>query len=127
MKASVIFDNCSFGFLTITHLNLKLFYFVGKCCDEGKSYLTEVPDSPATKAFIEIIQSKYKDSANISSLYVYVHSVIYKSKFITIAIWAKNFNVMSEFRIQQIAMAAYRVSIDLFIMEKHSKYFSLKR
>lgn len=33
---------------------------IGKCCDEGKSYLTEVPDSPATKAFIEIID-KIKD------------------------------------------------------------------
>ena len=32
--------------------------FTGKCCDEGKSYLSEVPDSPATKAFKEIIQSK---------------------------------------------------------------------
>ena len=35
--------------------------FPGKCCDEGKSYLTEVPDSPATKAFIEIIDSKYQE------------------------------------------------------------------
>lgn len=28
---------------------------IGKCCDEGKSFLTTVPDSPATKAFIDII------------------------------------------------------------------------
>ena len=31
----------------------------GQCCDEGKSYLTTVPDSPATKAYIDIINSKY--------------------------------------------------------------------
>ncbi|XP_013387008.1 cytosolic Fe-S cluster assembly factor nubp1-A [Lingula anatina] len=29
---------------------------IGKCCDEGKSYLSEVPDSPASQAFREIIQ-----------------------------------------------------------------------
>ena len=29
----------------------------GKCCDEGKSFLAEVPDSPAAKAYREIIQS----------------------------------------------------------------------
>ncbi|XP_076462008.1 cytosolic Fe-S cluster assembly factor NUBP1 homolog [Babylonia areolata] len=28
---------------------------IGKCCDEGKSFLEEVPDSPATQAFKEII------------------------------------------------------------------------
>ncbi|KAH3871207.1 hypothetical protein DPMN_034401, partial [Dreissena polymorpha] len=33
---------------------------IGKCCDEGKSYLTEVPDSPATKVFVQII-SKIKE------------------------------------------------------------------
>lgn len=30
----------------------------GKCCDEGKSYLEEVPDSPASQAFKHIIESK---------------------------------------------------------------------
>ena len=34
----------------------------GKCCDEGKSFLEEVPDSPATQAFISIIQRKYRNS-----------------------------------------------------------------
>lgn len=29
---------------------------IGKCCDEGKSFLTEVPDSPATLAYKTIIQ-----------------------------------------------------------------------
>eukprot|EP00794_Sanderia_malayensis_P009183 gene9183-10157_t len=29
---------------------------IGKCCDEGVSYLTEVPDSPATIAFQQIIE-----------------------------------------------------------------------
>ncbi|KAL8565501.1 hypothetical protein ACOMHN_049477 [Nucella lapillus] len=28
---------------------------IGKCCDEGKSFLEEVPDSPATQAFQQII------------------------------------------------------------------------
>ncbi|XP_052766363.1 cytosolic Fe-S cluster assembly factor nubp1-B-like [Mya arenaria] len=28
---------------------------IGRCCDEGKSYLTDVPDSPATQAFVSII------------------------------------------------------------------------
>ncbi|XP_052068406.1 cytosolic Fe-S cluster assembly factor NUBP1 homolog [Mytilus californianus] len=36
---------------------------IGQCCDEGKSYLTTVPDSPATKAYIDIINriQKYCD------------------------------------------------------------------
>jgi len=29
---------------------------IGKCCDEGKSFLAEIPDSPAAKSFVEIIQ-----------------------------------------------------------------------
>ncbi|XP_060568746.1 cytosolic Fe-S cluster assembly factor nubp1-B-like [Ruditapes philippinarum] len=33
---------------------------IGKCCDEGKSYLTEVPDSPASQSFATIID-KIKD------------------------------------------------------------------
>ncbi|XP_041364586.1 cytosolic Fe-S cluster assembly factor nubp1-B-like [Gigantopelta aegis] len=28
---------------------------IGQCCDEGKSFLEEIPDSPASKAFTEII------------------------------------------------------------------------
>jgi hypothetical protein len=31
---------------------------VGKCCDEGKSFLSEVADSPATQAYKEIMSSK---------------------------------------------------------------------
>ena len=31
---------------------------IGKCCDEGKSFLSEIPDSPAAKAYQTIIQSK---------------------------------------------------------------------
>ena len=30
----------------------------GKCCDEGKSFLEEVPDSPAAKAYSDIIKSE---------------------------------------------------------------------
>eukprot|EP00117_Sycon_ciliatum_P045048 scpid83037/ scgid32422/ Cytosolic Fe-S cluster assembly factor nubp1; Nucleotide-binding protein 1 len=33
---------------------------IGKCCDDGTSFLSEFPDSPATKAFVEIV-SKVKD------------------------------------------------------------------
>lgn len=40
------------------HVTVVFMCLIGKCCDEGKSYLTEVPDSPATKAFMEIIESK---------------------------------------------------------------------
>lgn len=29
---------------------------IGKCCDEGKSFLREVPDSPAAKAYAAVIQ-----------------------------------------------------------------------
>ncbi len=29
---------------------------IGQCCDEGRSYLTEIPDSPASRAFREIIE-----------------------------------------------------------------------
>ncbi len=30
---------------------------IGWCCDRGKSFLDAVPDSPAAKAYQEIIQS----------------------------------------------------------------------
>ena len=33
---------------------------IGWCCDQGKSFLSEVPDSPAAKAYQEIIQSELK-------------------------------------------------------------------
>ncbi|OWF47785.1 Cytosolic Fe-S cluster assembly factor nubp1-B [Mizuhopecten yessoensis] len=36
---------------------------IGKCCDEGKSFLTEVPDSPATQAYTQII-NKIVDHCN---------------------------------------------------------------
>lgn len=29
---------------------------IGRCCDEGKSFLSEVPESPATNAYKQIIQ-----------------------------------------------------------------------
>ncbi|XP_785786.3 cytosolic Fe-S cluster assembly factor nubp1-B [Strongylocentrotus purpuratus] len=29
---------------------------IGKCCDEGNSFFDEVPDSPATQAYLEIIE-----------------------------------------------------------------------
>ena len=31
---------------------------IGRYCDEGKSFLTEVPDSPAADAYKKIIKSK---------------------------------------------------------------------
>lgn len=31
---------------------------IGWCCDQGKSFLTELPDSPAALAYQEIIQSE---------------------------------------------------------------------
>ena len=30
---------------------------IGRCCDEGKSFLSEVPESPAADAYKQIIQS----------------------------------------------------------------------
>ena len=30
---------------------------IGRCCDEGKSFLSEVPESPATAAYQQIIRS----------------------------------------------------------------------
>eukprot|EP00731_Ephydatia_muelleri_P029294 Em0020g938a len=40
---------------------------IGKCCDEGKSFLAEVPDSPASKAYTEIIQKiVVKCTANLN-------------------------------------------------------------
>lgn len=32
---------------------------LARCCDEGKDYLTEFPDSPTVKSLQEIIESKY--------------------------------------------------------------------
>ena len=31
---------------------------IAKCCDEGKSFLSEVPDSPAAKAYAAIIKGR---------------------------------------------------------------------
>ena len=33
---------------------------IGRCCDEGKSYLSEVPDSPATQAYKAIVDSELR-------------------------------------------------------------------
>ncbi len=33
-------------------------FLQGKCCDEGKSFLSEIPDSPAAKAYRDIIHSE---------------------------------------------------------------------
>jgi hypothetical protein len=32
----------------------------GRCCDEGKSFLSEIPDSPAAKAYMNIIDAILK-------------------------------------------------------------------
>lgn len=32
---------------------------IGRCCDEGKSFLSEVPKSPAADAYKQIIQSTF--------------------------------------------------------------------
>ena len=32
---------------------------IGRCCDEGKSFLSEVPESPAADAYKQIIQSTF--------------------------------------------------------------------
>ena len=34
--------------------------FAGRSCDEGKSFLSEVPDSPATAAYKNIIESEFE-------------------------------------------------------------------
>ncbi|KAK7500986.1 hypothetical protein BaRGS_00007866 [Batillaria attramentaria] len=44
--------DCSVPFLGKLPLDPR----IGKCCDEGKSFLEEVPDSPATQAYKQIIQ-----------------------------------------------------------------------
>ena len=31
---------------------------LGQCCDAGKSFITDIPDSPATKALLHIASSK---------------------------------------------------------------------
>ena len=37
--------------------------FTGKCCDEGRSFLSDIPDSPAAQSFSQIIQSKSESSS----------------------------------------------------------------
>lgn len=34
---------------------------IGRCCDEGKSFLSEVPESPAANAYKQIIQSTFNN------------------------------------------------------------------
>ena len=48
---------------------------IGRCCDEGKSFLSEVPDSPAADAYKQIIQSTFlctytlkKNAYNLSEI-----------------------------------------------------------
>ncbi len=36
-----------------------VYNFLGRCCDEGKSFLTEIPDSPATIAYNSILTSTF--------------------------------------------------------------------
>ena len=46
--------------------------FAVKCCDEGKSFLAEIPDSPDDQAFRNIIKSLYIfiDIVQLHVLYV---------------------------------------------------------
>lgn len=39
--------------------SLPLDPLLARCCDKGKDFLTECPDSPAVKALIPIVQSKF--------------------------------------------------------------------
>ena len=41
---------------------------IGRCCDEGKSFLSEIPESPAAEAYKQIIQSEYKAVKNVKPL-----------------------------------------------------------
>ena len=41
----------------LLHVSITVFVS-GQCCDEGKSFLEEIPDSPASKAFNQIIHSE---------------------------------------------------------------------
>lgn len=40
----------------------------GKCCDEGKSFLAEVPDSPAAKAYSDIIDGTHNRLPSLPGL-----------------------------------------------------------
>ena len=40
---------------------------IGRCCDEGKSFLSEVPESPAADAYKQIIQSTFLISVVVKS------------------------------------------------------------
>lgn len=57
---------CSFYFSLflnpVPHLwiVILLFLYKGRSCDEGKSFLNEVPDSPAAAVYRAIVQSKIK-------------------------------------------------------------------
>ena len=54
--------NCNIFLTNIMALSLNLlpilFILSGQCCDEGRSYFSEVPDSPATKAYQSIIEGQ---------------------------------------------------------------------
>lgn len=61
-KSSEIFPPTSGGAKVMTEtMNVKLLGRVpldpriAKCCDEGKSFLTQLPESPATKAYLKIV------------------------------------------------------------------------
>lgn len=45
----------------------------GQCCDEGKSFLSEVPNSPAAKAYADIIEGL------ILSLSIAQHCTVFSS------------------------------------------------
>ena len=44
----------------------------GKCCDEGKSFLSEMPDSPAAQAYQQIIDSKCLTSHYLDQTYHHI-------------------------------------------------------
>lgn len=45
--------------LNVTYLgNLPLDPKIARCCDEGKDFVTELPNSPALKSLNEILDSK---------------------------------------------------------------------
>ena len=49
---------------------------IGRCCDEGKSFLSEVPESPAADAYKQIIQSTLLISVVVKSAKYEIHSFV---------------------------------------------------
>ena len=87
---------------------------IGRCCDEGKSFLSEVPESPAANAYKQIIQSTFLisvDNLLKAAKYKIQKTSTCRATLFHCIVWLM-------FRVFHLALSTYRVTKHLLRVEK---------